>query len=237
VTLVVERRSPTPRVVGEGRRIGRGRPRSRPVLFTIGHSTLEGETFVSLLRRAGIRELADVRRYPGSRRNPQFGFAALEESLGAAGIAYSAFGAALGGRRQPVQGSVNDGWRVRQFQGYADHMASPEFSAGMARLATRARERRVAVMCAEADWRRCHRRLIADAALVHGFRVRHLLRDGAAEDHRLTEFAVRTGATLTYPAPPAIEPPPVGKAPHCFRARRVHTRVHGQRSRNQRLGW
>jgi uncharacterized protein (DUF488 family) len=169
------------------------------VLFTVGHSTHEAERFVELLAGAGIAEIADVRRYPGSRRNPQFNTDALAGTLAAAGIGYTSFGDALGGRRKPVPDSPNGGWRVAQFQGYADHMASAEFVAGMATLLDRARERPVAVMCAEADWHRCHRRMISDAALVRGFEVRHLLRDGSLEDHRLTEFAARHDEELTYP--------------------------------------
>jgi uncharacterized protein (DUF488 family) len=184
------------------------------VLFTVGHSTNGAERFVSLLSGARIDEIADVRRYPGSRRHPHFNFEALPRALEGARIGYRFLGVELGGRRRPALGSANDAWRVRQFQGYADHMASPVFGDGMAQLLASARQRRVAVMCAEADWRRCHRRLIADAALVRGFEVRHLLRDGGVESHRLTEFAVRRGTELTYPEQPALESAAVGKAPH-----------------------
>jgi uncharacterized protein (DUF488 family) len=169
------------------------------VLYTVGHSTHSAEEFVELLRSARIECIADVRRYPGSRRNPQFGREALAGALEGAGIGYLFAGDELGGRRKPVAGSPNGGWRVAQFQGYADHMATPEFEAGLARVLAEARERPTAVMCAEAPWQKCHRCLISDAALVRGFEVRHVLRDGTVQPHELTEFAVAEGPWLTYP--------------------------------------
>jgi uncharacterized protein (DUF488 family) len=170
-------------------------------IFTIGHSTHEVGRFLALLRGHSIRCLADVRRYPGSRRQPQFNAAALESSLGSAGVTYAELGAELGGRRRPRPGSSNDGWRVEGFRAYADHMDGPEFIAGLARLEALAAEAATALMCAEGDWRRCHRRLIADALVARGWGVRHILRDGALEQHRLTDFAVIDGGRLSYPAP------------------------------------
>ena len=183
---------------------GAGEDRAQRVLFTVGHSTHEADEFVALLNGGKIEAVADVRRHPGSRRYPHFNPGPLAGRLADAGIGYVTLGAELGGRRQPQSGSANDGWRVRQFQGYADHMASPAFASGIAALLARAAKNPVAAMCAEGDWRRCHRRLIADAALVRGFAVQHLLRDGAIEPHRLTEFAVVDGTTLTYPAQPSL---------------------------------
>jgi hypothetical protein len=107
----------------------------------------------------------------------------------------------LGGRRRPVDGSPNGGWRVAQFQGYADHMSSDEFRAGLRELEDEARSRRAAVMCAEALWWRCHRRLIADALLVNGRRVLHLDGRGELHEHALTEFAKVEGGEITYPDP------------------------------------
>jgi uncharacterized protein (DUF488 family) len=169
------------------------------ILYTVGHSTHEAEEFVALLRGAGIECVADVRRYPGSKRNPQFGREALAKTLADAGIGYLFAGDELGGRRKPAADSPNGGWRVAQFQGYADHMASPEFEAGLARVLEEARNHATTVMCAEGAWQRCHRRLVSDAALVRGFEVRHVLRDGSIEPHQLTEFAVADGTVLTYP--------------------------------------
>ena len=175
------------------------------VLYTVGHSTHEAHDFVALLHGAGVDCIADVRRYPGSRRNPQFGREALAATLADAGIGYLFMGDELGGRRKPVSDSPNGAWEVAQFQGYADHMATPEFEDGLARVLEEARRRPTAVMCAEGPWQRCHRRLVSDAALVRGFEVRHVLRDGAIETHELTEFAVAEGDELTYPGQPQLE--------------------------------
>jgi uncharacterized protein (DUF488 family) len=168
-------------------------------IFTVGHSTHSGEAFLSLLAEAGVKALADVRRYPGSRRNPQFNEGELARALAGAGIGFEAFGEELGGRRRPVPGSPNGGWRVEQFQGYADHLASEAFVGGLERLERLAEEHPTAVMCAEADWHRCHRRLLADALLVRGWTVCHIRPGGALEEHELTSFAVREGQRLTYP--------------------------------------
>lgn len=168
-------------------------------IFTVGHSTHELDAFVALLRGADVEAVADVRRHPGSRRLPQFNAGALKDGLGAAGIGYAGFGDELGGRRSPVPGSPNRGWRVAQFQGYADHMFSPEFAAGLARLEELAGRRRTAYMCAEGDWRRCHRRLVSDALAARRWRVVHLLRDGALEEHEPTPFAVVEGERVSYP--------------------------------------
>ena len=129
---------------------------------------------------------------------PWFDASELRHSLRDAQIDYLHL-PELGGRRQPLPGSPNGGWRVRQFQGYADHMASAEFASGFERLVELARERRAAVMCAEAQWTRCHRRLLADALVVRGWDVTHVGARGQTEPHRLTEFAVLDGQRLTYP--------------------------------------
>jgi uncharacterized protein (DUF488 family) len=157
---------------------------------------------VALLRGAGVEALVDVRRYPGSRRMPWFSDAALRDTLAAAGIEYVHV-PELGGRRSPAPGSPNGGWRVGQFQGYADHMASEEFATGLGRLLAVAEERRTAVMCAEAQWRRCHRRLLSDVLLARGHDVTHLGSRGETEPHELTEFGVVDGERVTYPPPQA----------------------------------
>jgi uncharacterized protein (DUF488 family) len=168
-------------------------------ILTIGHSTHDLEAFLALLRGRDVAALADVRRFPSSRRMPWFGAAPLQTALGAAGIRYLHL-PELGGRRDPLPGSPNGGWRVGQFQGYADHMASDEFAAGLRRLEALARERRTAVMCAEVQWRRCHRRLLSDALLARGWEVLHVDARGGRERHALTEFAVAEGERVTYPA-------------------------------------
>jgi uncharacterized protein (DUF488 family) len=168
------------------------------VMFTVGHSTHALDAFVALLRGAGVEAVADVRRYPGSRRSPWFAREALAASLPGEGIEYVHL-EPLGGRRSVVPGSPNGGWDNAAFQAYADHMATPEFAAGLAQLERLARRRATAVMCAEATWWRCHRRLIADALVVRGWTVRHIGPDGGLTDHELTDFAVVEPGTLTYP--------------------------------------
>jgi uncharacterized protein (DUF488 family) len=167
-------------------------------ILTVGHSTHQAQAFLDLLRGAGVETLADVRRFPGSRRMPWFNEGSLGALLHGGGIAYRHL-PELGGRRSPVAGSPNGGWQVGQFQGYADHMESEEFAAGLQRLFTLATSRPTAVMCAEAPWWRCHRRLLSDALLARGWDVTHLGARGEREPHRLTDFAVVEGERLTYP--------------------------------------
>jgi uncharacterized protein (DUF488 family) len=169
-------------------------------ILTVGHSNHPEDEFVELLRGAGVELIADVRRYPGSRRLPHFERHALAGVLLETGIHYRWFGETLGGRRKPQEHSPNDAWENAQFRGYADHMASEEFAAGLAELEGLARKQRTAVMCAEAWWVRCHRRLLADALLVRGWRVVHLDGKGRLSEHELTDFAVVENGTITYPA-------------------------------------
>jgi uncharacterized protein (DUF488 family) len=168
------------------------------VVYTVGHSTHAFEQFVALVEGAGVSAIADVRRFPASRRNPQFDARALEEALPAHGITYAHL-EALGGRREPVPGSPNRGWENAAFRGYADHMATPEFAAGVTGLESLAGALPTAVMCAEGDWHRCHRRLLADALVVRGWGVVHIAPDGEQSDHALTDFAVVERGTITYP--------------------------------------
>lgn len=169
-------------------------------LFTIGHSTHSLEDFVGLLRDAGVELLVDVRRFPGSRRHPQFGRERLAAGLAEAGIGYR-HEEALGGRRRARVDSASAAWRNEQFRGYADHMATAEFRAALARVLEAAGERPTAVMCAEAYWRQCHRQLLADAAAAAGWEVVHLLPGGRREVHPLNpELYVGEGGELSYPA-------------------------------------
>jgi uncharacterized protein (DUF488 family) len=169
--------------------------------FTIGHSTHAIDAFVGLLQEAGVRAVADVRRFPGSRRHPHFGRDALAAELRAAGIGYAHL-EALGGRRSVRPGSPNGGWDHAAFQGYADHMASAEFAAGLEAFEALAAAQPAAVMCAEALWWQCHRRLVADALVARGRVVEHIGPDGARTAHELTPFALAgDGGALTYPAP------------------------------------
>lgn len=171
-------------------------------LLTVGHSSHGLEAFAALLRGAGVTQVADVRRWPRSRRHPHFDDDALAVELAPSGIAYAHL-AELGGHRDPLAGSVNDGWEQAAFNGYADHLASEELARGVARLDALAAARVTAVMSAEGDWRRCHRRLLADLLALRGDDVRHITPGGALERHVVTEFAVAEdgGAVPRYPAP------------------------------------
>jgi uncharacterized protein (DUF488 family) len=167
-------------------------------VWTIGHSTHELEAFIGLLRAHRIEVLADVRTVPKSRRMPWFWGEQLAVSLPDAGIAYEHF-RDLGGFRRPRPDSPNGGWRVEAFRGYADNMESDSFRRALARLEELASRRRVAVMCAEAQWHRCHRRLLSDALLVDGFVVCHIDSRGRTQRHELTAFAVVNDGHVTYP--------------------------------------
>lgn len=171
---------------------------ARGPIFTIGHSTHEAAAFFDVLSRHRIELLVDVRRFPGSRRVPWTNREALAERAGDAGVSYLDL-ESLGGRRRPTKGSENNGWRVAQFQGYADHLSSDEFAEGFATLQEQARTRRCVVMCAEAQWWRCHRRLLADALLLEGWQVLHADGRGGNHAHELTEFASTAGGRLSYP--------------------------------------
>jgi uncharacterized protein (DUF488 family) len=168
-------------------------------LYTIGHSTRSADEFLALLTDPGVKLVADVRAFPSSRRHPQFNRGALSAWLATAGIGYRHL-PGLGGRRAPVPGSPNGGWQERAFQGYADHMRTDEFRRALSELETAARETPTAIMCAEAVWWRCHRRLIADALVVDGWRVEHLGIGAAPIVHELTPFAVvEPDGSITYP--------------------------------------
>jgi uncharacterized protein (DUF488 family) len=170
-----------------------------PAVYTIGHSTRSSEELLALLRQADVALVADVRAFPSSRRHPQFNRGALSEWLAAAGIRYEHM-PGLGGRRAPVAGSGNGGWQESAFQGYADHMVSEEFRGALAGLEGLARACPTAIMCAEAVWWRCHRRLIADALVARGWRVEHLGIGERHAVHELPEFAVvQDGGALAYP--------------------------------------
>jgi uncharacterized protein (DUF488 family) len=169
-------------------------------IYTIGHSTRDLPEFLDLLKLHGIRALADVRRFPGSRRFPHFGQDALSRSLAGHGIAYRWF-EMLGGRRS-VKGlsPQNSGWQVKAFHAYADYMQTDAFKTTLAELEQLAAERPTAYMCAEALWTRCHRRLISDALLVRGWRVLHVTSRLEPKAHELTAFAKEKNGDLSYPA-------------------------------------
>jgi uncharacterized protein (DUF488 family) len=172
-------------------------------VYTIGHSTRSIEQFIALLAEHGVELLVDVRRFPGSRRHPQFESAALAASLAEAGIAYL-HAEALGGRRSSGKSaaSPNTAWRNDAFRAYADYMATPEFRRALDRLVALSAERAAAVMCAEAVPWRCHRRLITDALLARGIPVADIVGPGPAAPAHLSEHAVVSADGLVvYPAP------------------------------------
>ena len=170
-------------------------------IWTLGHSTRSSDDLLDLLRAHRIELVADVRRFPGSRRLPHFSGAALGESLAAHGIGYQWF-AALGGRRRPDPDSPNIAWRNASFRAYADHLETEEFAEGLFELLMVSHGLRTAVMCAEVLWWRCHRRLVADVLTSLGVVVMHLRDLEAPEPHRLTPPARLVGTRLTYDAEP-----------------------------------
>jgi len=154
-------------------------------IWTIGHSTRTIDAFLALLTSNDLCALADVRRYPGSRRLPHFGKDALAQSLDGLGTGYQHF-PELGGRRRPRVDSPNTAWRNEAFRGYADYMMTDEFGAGIARLLDLARSTPTAVMCAEALWWQCHRGLIADDLKAAGHEVVHIMGPNQLEAHPFT---------------------------------------------------
>jgi len=167
-------------------------------IFTVGHSTRTMEQFLRLLQSHGILALADVRKYPGSRRLPWFGATVMAKELAKAGLKYLPF-PELGGRRQPTGDATNAAWRDAGFRGYADYMQTEAFAAALERLMDAARQTPLAMMCAEAVPWRCHRSLIADALLVRGWRVMDIFSESKATPHNLTPFAKVEGRRITYP--------------------------------------
>ncbi len=172
-------------------------------VFTIGHSTRTIAEFVALLRQAGVDMVIDVRSFPRSRTNPQFNTQTLRGSLAEAGMSYRHL-SALGGRRQRSKAaapSPNLLWRNPSFRNYADYAATDAFRAGLAELRALIAVHRCALMCSEAVWWRCHRRIIADYLLAEGISVAHIMGQGQVVPAMLTPGAqVFEGGTLRYPA-------------------------------------
>jgi uncharacterized protein (DUF488 family) len=167
-------------------------------IFTVGHSTLPLESFIDLLRTYRIERLADIRSIPRSRRNPQFNADTLPAALAEAGIEYRPM-PELGGLRHPHKDSPNKGWRNDSFRGYADYMQTPTFADAVEALIQAGREKRTAIMCAEAVPWRCHRSLVADALLVRGVPAVEILSPTSWRPHELTKFAAVEGLDITYP--------------------------------------
>lgn len=173
------------------------------VIFTIGHSTRSTDELIVPLREAGVDLLVDVRTVPRSRYNPQFNTDALPAPLAEAGIGYRHMGV-LGGLRHRPKGagpSANGGWRNEAFQAYADYALTPAFRVGLGELIGLGQRHVPAVMCAEAVWWRCHRRIVADYLLVAGVEVRHIMDHGKIEPATLTPGAEpQADGTILYPA-------------------------------------
>ena len=170
--------------------------------FTIGHSTHSIEEFVALLRSAGVQFLVDVRTVPRSRRNPQFNREVLPASLADFQIAYEHL-AALGGlrRKRDIAPSVNGFWQNQSFHNYADYAMTEEFRAGFDRLRYLGRQNPTVIMCAEAVWWQCHRRIIADYLISADEVVFHIMGSGRVERAKMTEGAKRASdEILTYPS-------------------------------------
>ena len=173
-----------------------------PPFYTIGHSTRSLDGFIALMKAFGIAMVADIRTVPRSRTNPQFIEDVLRRDLAASGLSYEHV-AALGGLRgksKTVPAEVNGLWRNDSFHNYADYALSPEFRAALEHLRGEGHRRRCAMMCAEAVWWRCHRRIVADYLIVRNEPVFHIMGEGRLEPARLTPGAVaQPDGTVRYP--------------------------------------
>jgi uncharacterized protein (DUF488 family) len=169
-------------------------PRSQPaaIIWTVGHGTRATKGLAALLLSAGVATVFDVRRYPEGRRQPRFARERLEADLPPLGIRYEWWGEALGGRRPlPALSTTQSPWRSRGFAAYAAYMLSDAFRTALVAVEARAQAgEAIAVMCAETRWWRCHRRLIADALVLDGFAVRHLIDKPPGAAHRISAPSV-----------------------------------------------
>lgn len=171
-----------------------------PTALTVGHSTRTAAELIGLLEAHGATLIADVRKMPRSKRNPQFNADTLSVELEKRGVGYLHL-PSLGGLRRPCPDSSNTGWRNESFRGYADYMQTPRFREGFEEAVRLCGEGRPCLMCAEAVPWRCHRRLIADALLARGLAVGHILSESRLQTHTLTPWARVEPDTglLTYP--------------------------------------
>src|ERR1039458_1141454 len=184
---------------GDGVEKGAPKKEALPLVMIIGHSTRTLEEFIGLLQAHAVSLVADVRTIPRSRHNPQFNKDSLPEKLKKAGLGYVHL-PGLGGLRHAKLNSLNVGWRNDSFRGYADYMQTPEFETSLEELIQLAKQKQIAIMCAEAVPWRCHRSLIADALLVRRIRTEGIMSAAHRQVHTLTPFAKVRGTTITYPA-------------------------------------
>lgn len=188
-------------------------------IYTIGHSTRSFEELIGLLREHAVTRLADIRRFPGSRRHPHFSRDSLEKTLPREGVEYLHF-EDLGGRRKPESDSPNTYWENDQFRAYADYLATPELAAAVDRLLgpswqmavgsrqgtgggpppTANSQPPTAIMCAEAVPWRCHRNLLADELVRRGIEVVHIIGSGSSKPHVMNEKARVEDGHLVYAA-------------------------------------
>ena len=166
-------------------------------VWTLGHSNLSFDDFLERLECYEIGAIADVRRFPGSRRQPQYSKDTMPSALNDHAITYRWF-EALGGRRRPAPNSSNTAWRNMSFRGYADYMESAAFGVAIEQLLTLAGEHRTALMCAEVLWWRCHRSLISDVLRLRGVQVIHILGLGKTVEHPFTSPARIVEGRLKY---------------------------------------
>jgi uncharacterized protein (DUF488 family) len=168
------------------------------MIYTTGHSTRKETEFLDLLKHYSIKTLVDIRTVPRSRWNPQFNRTSLEKTLPKAGIQYMHV-AELGGLREPVPNSINKGLKDPGLRGYADHMQTAEFEIALAKTIALGRKQQIALMCAEANFTKCHRQLTSDALVVRKIQVIHILNLDEAIPHVLRPSATVQGTRITYP--------------------------------------
>jgi uncharacterized protein (DUF488 family) len=182
-------------------RTARSKDKRKPParIFTVGHSNRSLKEFLDILQAYKLKLLIDVRTIPKSRHNPQFGGERLKKALEKRGIQYQHW-AGLGGLRHTTKDSSNKAWRNASFRGYADYMQTNEFKRNLRKLISCAKRKRLVMMCAEAVPWRCHRSLIGDALLAHGYAVEDIFTAASHRPHKLTSFAKVAKGNVTYPA-------------------------------------
>jgi len=170
------------------------------VIFTIGHSTHLIDVFIRMLTAFEIEKVIDVRTIPGSRHNPQFNEVTLRSELYKHAIEYVRL-EGLGGLRHTTKASINTAWKNASFRGYADYMQTSEFTLALEELIDLAKEKRVAILCAEAVPWRCHRSLIGDALLIRNIKVEDIFDERTSKPHILTAWAKVEANKISYPGP------------------------------------
>ncbi|HQW12780.1 MAG TPA: DUF488 domain-containing protein [Saprospiraceae bacterium] len=166
-------------------------------IYTIGHSTHTGDEFLEMLNSFQIKYLVDIRRFPGSRKFPQFNTDQLQPLLNEAGITYTHL-VGLGGRRKASKDSLNCDWKNSSFRGYADYMETNEFDEAVLELEKIALQQPTAYMCSEAVWWRCHRSMVSDFLMAKGWKVLHIMGIGKSQEHRYTSPARVSQGRVIY---------------------------------------